>query len=79
MRRDGQWRVRLHNDEVNSAPQVTYALNRVCGKPPEEAVELMLEVHSRRIAEVATFAEREAAEELAVRLQRYGLHASVAR
>lgn len=71
------WRVDVRDDDVNTRHAVTYLLHRLCGMSVHQAAATMARVHRDGSAEVARFGEQDAAERLAVRLQTYGLHATV--
>ncbi|MCP2167753.1 ATP-dependent Clp protease adaptor protein ClpS [Goodfellowiella coeruleoviolacea] len=65
------------DDDVNTMVTVTYLLRHVAGLSPDDAAWTMLRVHEQGSAEVARFAELAEAEQLAVRLQSFGLHGLV--
>ncbi|GAB3486917.1 hypothetical protein GCM10027521_29680 [Amycolatopsis cihanbeyliensis] len=67
----------VHNDDVNTVPVVVHLFQALCGMPPQDAARAVAEVHQEGKAEVGMFADQLGAEQFAVRLQRYGLHATV--
>ncbi len=54
------WRVILHNDDVTTMDFVVWLLVSLFGKPHEEAVRLMLEVHRAGASTVTTCAQERA-------------------
>ncbi|GGS47939.1 MULTISPECIES: ATP-dependent Clp protease adaptor ClpS [Actinokineospora] len=71
------WPVSLVNDDTTSVAVVLHALAAVCGMPPEQATAAAQVVHQRGHAQVAALPDRESAEAMVVRFQRYGIHAAV--
>lgn len=73
---DLPWVTIVWNDPVNLMAYVTYVFQRVFGYPKPKAEKLMLDVHHRGRAVVASGA-REAMERNAETLHGYGLWATV--
>ena len=73
---DQPWLTIVWNDPVNLMTYVTYVFQRVFGYPKPVAEKLMLDVHHKGKAVVATGA-REAMERNAETLHGYGLWATV--
>jgi ATP-dependent Clp protease adaptor protein ClpS len=73
---DRPWVTIVWNDPVNLMTYVTYVFQRVFGYPKPKAEKLMLDVHHRGRAVVASGA-REAMERNAETLHGYGLWATV--
>jgi ATP-dependent Clp protease adapter protein ClpS len=71
------WLVEMRNDDVNTFFSVAYLLHRLCGMSLTDASRTMIRVHERRRAEIGRFTSQDEAEELAARLQTFGLHAMV--
>jgi ATP-dependent Clp protease adaptor protein ClpS len=75
---DGPWDVIVWDDPVNLMSYVVFVFRRVFGFPEPVARKLMLEVHRRGKALVAT-EPREQAELYVQQLHGYGLHATMQR
>lgn len=75
----GGWRVSVLDDEVNTFTLVAYVLHRFTDLPVADAWHRTTFVHEQGSAIVARFGARETAEQLAARLQVWGLHAVVRR
>jgi ATP-dependent Clp protease adaptor protein ClpS len=73
---DQPWLTIVWNDPINLMDYVTYVLQRVFGYPKSKAEKLMLDVHHKGRAVVASGA-REAMERNAETLHGYGLWATV--
>lgn len=65
------------DDDVNTVHAVAYLLHRVCGLSPQDAARVSVSSSTAGSAEVGRFASQDEAEQLAARLQTYGLHAVV--
>ena len=78
VRTDAPWDVIVWDDPVNLMSYVVFVLRRVFGYPEEVARKLMLEVHQRGKALVAS-EPREQAEMYVQQLHGYGLHATMQR
>jgi ATP-dependent Clp protease adaptor protein ClpS len=75
---DGPWDVIVWDDPVNLMSYVVFVFRRVFGYPEEVARKLMLEVHRRGKALVAS-EPREQAEMYVQQLHGYGLQATMQR
>ena len=73
---DEPWLTIVWNDPINLMDYVTYVFQRVFGYPKSKAEKLMLDVHQKGKAVVASGA-REAMERNAETLHGYGLWATV--
>jgi len=73
---DEPWLTIVWNDPINLMDHVTYVFQRVFGYPKSKAEKLMLDVHQKGKAVVASGA-REAMERNAETLHGYGLWATV--
>ena len=73
---DVPWLTIVWNDPINLMDYVTYVFQRVFGYPKSKAEKLMLDVHQKGKAVVASGA-REAMERNAETLHGYGLWATV--
>lgn len=78
VRPDAPWDVLVWDDPVNLMSYVVYVFRRVFGYPEPIARKLMLEVHRRGRALVAS-EPREQAERYVSQLHGYGLHATMQR
>ena len=76
LKTDEPWLVIVWNDPVNLMSYVTYVFQHVFGYPKKKAEKLMLDVHHKGRAVVATGA-REAMEHNVEVLHGYGLWATV--
>ncbi len=76
--RDGPWDVIVWDDPVNLMSYVVYVFRKVFGFPEAVARKLMLEVHNKGRALVAT-EPREMAEMYVHQLHSHGLHATMQR
>jgi ATP-dependent Clp protease adaptor protein ClpS len=72
---DRLWLVVVWNDPINLMTYVTFVLQKLFGYSKEKATKLMLDVHQRGRAVVAT-GTREEAERDVARLHHYGLSAT---
>ena len=70
------WNVIVWNDEVNLAAHVAYVFRRLLGLTRDDATALMLDIHRRGSAMVATGA-REHVELTCFRLRTHGLDATL--
>jgi ATP-dependent Clp protease adaptor protein ClpS len=75
---DGPWDVIVWDDPVNLMSYVVFVFRRIFGYPEEVARKLMLEVHRRGKALVAS-EPREQAEMYVQQLHGYGLQATMQR
>jgi ATP-dependent Clp protease adaptor protein ClpS len=75
-RPDRPWQVVVWNDPVNLMSYVTYVFQKLFGYSREKATRLMLDVHHKGRAVVAT-GPRERAELDALRLHQHGLWATL--
>lgn len=75
-REDRPWVVIVWNDPINLMSYVTYVLQKLFGYSLEKATELMLDVHHKGRAVVASGA-REQAEMHVFRLHEHGLWATM--
>jgi ATP-dependent Clp protease adaptor protein ClpS len=73
---DSPWLVIVWNDPINLMSYVTFVLQKLFGYSKEVATKLMLEVHNRGRAVVATGSRDEAERDVA-RLHHYGLSATI--
>ncbi|MGH3863713.1 ATP-dependent Clp protease adaptor ClpS [Actinokineospora sp.] len=73
------WRVEVRDDDVTSVATVIYLLHTECGLSVRDAATLAAHVDQKGQAVVRTFPDQGAAEQLAVALQRLGLHTMVRR
>ncbi|HEY3752716.1 MAG TPA: ATP-dependent Clp protease adaptor ClpS [Pseudonocardiaceae bacterium] len=71
------WQVDVCDDDVNTMHAVAYLLHRVCGMSLQDALRTMTTTHEQGSAEIGRFDSQDEAEQLAARLQTYGLHAVV--
>lgn len=71
------WLVVVHNDDVHTFADVAYVMREVYGLPPGRGWALAAEVHERGETDLTWCAGREQAEELAGRIQLFGLRATV--
>lgn len=78
VRPDGPWDVIVWDDPVNLMSYVVYVFRKVFGFPEGVARKLMLEVHTKGRALVAT-EPREMAEMHVHQLHAHGLHATMQR
>ena len=73
---DRPWIVIVWNDPINLMSYVTFVLQKLFGYPSEKATELMLDVHHKGRAVVAS-GTREKAEMDVFRLHEHGLWATM--
>jgi ATP-dependent Clp protease adaptor protein ClpS len=73
---DKPWLVIVWNDPINLMTYVTFVLQKLFGYSKEKATKLMLDVHNRGRAVVATGSHDEAERDVA-RLHHYGLSATI--
>ena len=73
---DRPWKVVVWNDPINLMSYVTWVLQRLFGYSLEKANMLMIEVHTKGKAVVAS-GDREKVEMDAYRLHEYGLWATI--
>jgi ATP-dependent Clp protease adaptor protein ClpS len=73
---DPPWLVIVWNDPVNLMTYVTFVLQKLFGYSKEKATKLMLDVHNRGRAVVATGTHNEAERDVS-RLHHYGLSATL--
>ncbi len=73
---DRPWKVVVWNDPINLMSYVTWVLQRLFGYSLEKANMLMMEVHTKGKAVVAS-GDREKVEMDAYRLHEYGLWATI--
>lgn len=73
---DRLWKVIVWDDPINLMTYVTWVLQKLFGYPKERAHELMMEVHTKGKAVVAS-GDREKVELDAFRLHEYGLWATI--
>jgi ATP-dependent Clp protease adaptor protein ClpS len=73
---DLPWLVIVWNDPVNLMTYVTFVLQKLFGYSKEKATKLMLDVHHRGRAVVATGTHNEAERDVS-RLHHYGLSATL--
>lgn len=73
---DRPWKVVVWNDPINLMSYVTWVLQRLFGYSLEKAHQLMIEVHTKGKAVVAS-GDREKVELDAYRLHEYGLWATI--
>lgn len=73
---DRPWKVVVWNDPINLMSYVTWVLQRLFGYSLEKAHQLMMEVHTKGKAVVAS-GDREKVELDAYRLHEYGLWATI--
>ena len=73
---DRPWLVIVWNDPINLMTFVTYVLQKLFGYSKEKATRLMLDVHNKGLAVVAS-GTRERAELDVYRLQEHGLWATM--
>lgn len=76
VRADRPWNVIVWNDPVNLMSYVTYVFQKLFGYSREKATKLMLDVHHKGRAVVAS-GPRERAEFDVMRLHRHGLWATM--
>lgn len=73
---DRLWKVIVWDDPINLMTYVTWVLQKLFGYPKERAHQLMMEVHTKGKAVVAS-GDREKVELDAFRLHEYGLWATI--
>jgi ATP-dependent Clp protease adapter protein ClpS len=71
------WQVDVCADDVNTSHAVAYLLHRLCGMSLQDALRTTTRTHELGSAEIGRFDSQDEAEQLAARLQTYGLHAVV--
>jgi ATP-dependent Clp protease adapter protein ClpS len=71
------WDVVLHNDDITSPDVVTYALVRVLGMAPTDALAVAMRAHREGVASAMAFEEAEPADDVVTGLRYYGLHCAL--